>query len=127
MIEQPARTSDNHVRLLRQSDRLSHLTQPTDQHTRFEAQRRPKRPQIIADLETELSGRRYDQRVEGLRVIEQILDNRERKSEGLARAGLGERDDVLFLERVGERLGLDLGREFVLELLAGLDQLGADS
>ena len=86
----------------------------------------------ILDLHDELARRRQNQRARerlarGIAkrrlLAQQLLQNRQRKRERLARAGLGARHDVAALERARNDRALHRARPFEAEVVQPLHQL----
>ena len=86
----------------------------------------------VLDLHDQLARRRQDQRARewlarGIAkrrlLAEQLLQNRQREGEGLARAGLGARDDVAAVERAGNHRALHRPGAFEAEIVQALHQL----
>eukprot|EP00962_Isochrysis_galbana_P061033 scaffold36187_cov135-Isochrysis_galbana.AAC.4 len=89
MVHQPAWRADNQVRPLGQQDGLRDHVHPTDDHRDLDADHRAERLKLLADLDGQLACRRHDQAKERLRVLQQLVEHRQAKGCGLARARLG--------------------------------------
>ncbi len=121
MLQQPPRGRNDDMRLLRERDLLRLYVHTSDDRHAPHAHRAPDALELLRDLERKLARRRNHAREQALRVVPQLLQDRQRKGGGLAGPGGGDADDVAALERVRERLGLDVCRGFELHLLEGFE------
>src|SRR5690606_30751083 len=93
---------------------------PVDRHTAEDGRNRQLGEAAIVaaalrDLRRELARRREDEhpaaaRVRAMRIGQQVVDRRQRKSRGLTGAGLRDTAEIATLLEYGDRLKLDRGR-----------------
>ena len=124
VVDEAAGRGDHDVRLLGERYRLRHHVHAAHDGGALDANARAQRLELLADLVGQLARRRQHEREQALRVVQQRLQDGQRERARLARAGLGQADDVLALEGDRQRLALNGRRPRPLELLTCLAQFG---
>jgi len=115
------------MRLLRQRNGLRDHIETTYEDCSSQSDQGAKSFELLSDLHTKFSGGRHDTGKEGLRVLQQALNDRDRKCCCLSRPCLCKTDNVTLFEGVWQRVALNLGRVFVTHFLDSLADLWADT
>mmetsp|Transcript_4404 Transcript_4404/g.13342 ORF Transcript_4404/g.13342 Transcript_4404/m.13342 type:complete len:249 (-) Transcript_4404:221-967(-) len=110
VVDDPTGRAHNDVRPAPQGDALCHHVHPADEDDRLQPYRHPEGLELLRDLDGELSGGRQHKRKEGLRLVQQLLQDRKGKGAGLTASGLGKADDVLAVDELRHSLSLNVRR-----------------
>jgi hypothetical protein len=121
MKEHPARRAHDDMRMVIKGLELQLWVNPTKQDSSLKPEPSPQRPKMFGNLEAEFAGGREDNPDIALGLVQQMLHHGQGEGQGLAAAGLRQRDYVAALQREGQGLALDLGRGLVAQSLAGVD------
>ena len=129
-IEQTARSGDDDFNAARQSGGLRFLADAAEDHGLAQMQMLAIGAEFLADLDRQFAGRRHDQRARAARsvigaVLRKLMQNGQRKGARLAGAGLGDAQNILAGEQLGNGLGLNGGWGFVVSFgQRTLDRIG---
>lgn len=94
---------------------------PAHNHGAAQMQAGAQCPELLRQLVSELPGGSHDQSEHPVRVLSQAVEDGERKSGGLAAAGLGQAQDVLAGEDSRDAVVLHRSGCLDSEFCAGLD------
>jgi len=116
MVDQPARRSDEHIDAIARGSDLRPMRNTAIHRSDRDAHMPAIGPETLGDLGRQFSCRREDQHARALAqrrtaVRGEPVQDRQSESGGLAGAGLGDAEKVLAGEHIGDRLGLDRGRD----------------
>lgn len=120
VIQQPTRRGNHHMGLLAQRNSLLHHIQATQDQSTSERDQGPEGLERLRDLGRQFSRRGQHQGEEGLGLVEEGLEDRERKGGRFTATSLCDSDNVAVLQGEGDRLLLDSGRFLVAKLVAGV-------